>query len=249
MKLKIKITTFLFILLLSVSAYAQEDTYIVRFNDSMQLFSAKEKQGINYTVATEEELREYIEAGIVEDYEPNYEVVAIETNAEEVEGTIPEVKPNWNFDMVNAAFAYNIGTMGNEVKVAVIDSGLHSDDMIRAQILNGYDFIKNEETDEKVDNDNTKGGYHGTLVSSIIARQNVGSGTGIAARAHIMPLRALDYDETEQTNTGTLDNVIAAIKYAINEDCDVINMSIGIKGSDISKENLSTLSMTINEAV
>ncbi len=249
MKIKIKITTLLFIILLSVTAFAQEDTYIVRFNDSMQLFSANEKQGINYTVATQEELQEYIEAGIVEHYEPNYEVFAIETNAEEVEETLPEVKPNWNFDMVNAAFAYNLGAMGNEVKVAVIDSGLHSDDMLKPQILDGYDFIENRKTYDDVNNDNADGDYHGTLVSSIIARQNIGYGTGIAARAHIMPLRVLKYDPVEKNNMGNLDDIIAAIEYATKAGCDVINMSLGIRGSEILEENLSTLSIAIQKAV
>ena len=249
MKLKIKISTLLFILLLSVTAFAQEDTYIVRFNDSMQLFSLKDDDGIDFAVANREELAEYIEAGIVEHYEPNYEVFAIETNAEETESTVPEVEVNWNFNMVNAAFAYKIGAMGNEVKVAVIDSGLCSDDMLKSQILNGYDFITDNPTDKNVNNDNADGRYHGTIVSSIIARQNIGYGTGIAARAHIMPLRVLDYDETEGTSIGTLDDIIDAIEYATNAGCDIINMSLGIKGSDISEENLSTLSLAINKAV
>ena len=248
--MKLKISTLLFILLLSVTAFAKEDTYIVRFNDSMQLFSSRENQGINYTVATQEELEEYIEAGIVEDYEPNYEVFAIETNAEEVEETLPEVKPNWNFDMVNAAFAYKIGAMGNDVKVAVIDSGLHSDDMLKPQILNGYDFIENKKTYDDVNNDNADGGYHGTLVSSIIARQNGGSGTGIAARAHIMPLRVLKYNPVEKNNTGNLDDIIAAIEYATYIDkCDVINLSLGIRASGISEDEVTTLSTAIQNAV
>ncbi|MBR2885129.1 MAG: S8 family serine peptidase, partial [Clostridia bacterium] len=250
MKLKIKISTFLFILLLSVSAYAQEDTYIVRFNDSMQLFSANEKQGINYTVATQEELEEYIEAGIVEDYEPNYEVFAIETYAEEAEETQPEVVSNWNFDMVNAAFAYKVGAMGNDIKVAVIDSGLHSDDMIRAQILNGYDFITDKPTDKNVSNDNADGGYHGTIVSSVIARTNHGYGTGISPKAHIMPLRVLSYNTAKETNTGSLDDIIAAIEYATYTDkCDVINLSLGIRASGIAKDELTTLGEAIQNAV
>lgn len=243
MKLKIKISTFLFILLLSVSAYAQEDTYIVRFNDSVQLFSAKEKQGINYTVATEEELREYIDAGIVEDYEPNYEVVAIEPVTVETEQSVSDdIVDNWNFNMVNAAFAYKTGAMGNEVKVAVIDSGLYSDYMIRSQILNGYDYIDNKGTDAFVEND---GSYHGTVVSSIIARQNNGYGTGIAPRVSIVPLRVLD-----DNGAGNVADVISAIIDATDTyKCDVINLSLVLSNSEATESNLTTLQKAINNAV
>ena len=249
MNFKIKIGTLLFIIFLSVSAYAQEDTYIVRFNDSMQLFSARDDGGIDFAVATREELQEYIEAGIVEHYEPNYEVYAIETSTDEEESTVPEVVSNWNFEMINAAFSYKLGAMGNEVKVAVIDSGVNSDDKIKAQILNGYDFVNNIETDETVKNDDPRGGYHGTVVSSIIARSNTGIGTGIAARAHIMPLKVLDYNEEKETNTGNVADIISAIEYATKAGCDVINLSLGIEGEGVGQQTLTTLSKKIKEAV
>lgn len=248
--MKIKISTLLFVILLSVTAFAQEDTYIVRFNDSMQLFSVREKQGVNYTVATPEELQEYIAAGIVEDYEPNYDVLAIETNARETQIPQTEVVSNWNFDMIKASFAYKLGAMGNDIKVAVIDSGLHSDDMIRSQILDGYDFITDTATDEYVDNDNVDGSYHGTIVSSVIARTNGGYGTGISAKAYIMPLRVLNYNEEKKANIGSLSDIIDAIEYATYTDkCDVINLSLGIMASEISKEKLTTLSDAIQNAV
>ncbi len=243
MKHKIKISTFLFIFLLSASAFAQEDTYIVRFNDSMQLFSSRENQGINYTVATQEELEEYIEAGIVEDYEPNYDVVAIEPVTVETEGTVSDdIVDNWNFNKINAAFAYKTGAMGNEVKVAVIDSGLNSDYMIRPQILNGYDYINNVETDASVKND---GSYHGSVVSSIIARQNNGYGTGIAPRVSIVPLRVLD-----DNGAGNVANVIRAIEDATDKyNCDVINLSLVLSNGEATESNLTTLQKAINNAV
>ncbi|MBQ6937370.1 MAG: S8 family serine peptidase [Clostridia bacterium] len=249
MKLKIKISTFLFIFLLSVTAFAQEDTYIVRFNDSVQLFSAKDNDGVDFAVATQEELQEYIEAGIVEHYEPNYEVVAIEPMTVETEQVSTDIVDNWNYEMVNAKFADNLGVMGVDVKVAVIDSGLCSDDMIRSQILNGYDYITDKETDKDVCNDNAEGRYHGTTVSSIIARKNTGRGTGIAKRAFIMPLRVLSYNEEKKTNIGSLSDIISAIDYATKAGCDVINLSLALEGEDIQPQNLTTLSGVINNAV
>ena len=122
--------------------------------------------------------------------------------------------------------------------------------MIRSQILNGYDFIEDEKTYDDVKNDNADGGYHGTLVSSVIARQNIGYGTGIAARAHIMPLRVLKYDPVEKNNMGNLDDIIAAIEYATYTDkCDVINLSLGIRASGIAKDELTTLGEAIQNAV
>lgn len=250
-KMKIKISTLFFIILLSVSAcvYAQADTYIVRFNDSVQMFDSEEDTGINFTVATAEELQEYIDAGIVEDYEPNYEVVAIEPVTEETEETTPTITDNWNYNMINAQFANNLRVMGTDVKVAVIDSGLCSDDMIRSQILNGYDFIENVETDEEVNNDNAEGQYHGTTVSSVIVRKNIGCGTGIAERARIMPLRVLAYDETKQSSMGSLADIIDAIEYATEAKCDVINLSLALVGEGIVEEDLTTLSDAITNAV
>lgn len=247
MKLKIKISTILFILLLSASAFAQEDTYIVRFNDSMQLFSLRDDDGIDFAVATKEELEEYIEAGIVEDYEPNYDVVAIEPMAQETDQV--DIVDNWNYEMINAKFADNLGVTGVDVKVAVIDSGLNSDDMIRSQILDGYDYITDKKTNKDVCNDNAEGRYHGTTVSSVIVRKNAGYGTGVAKRAFIMPLRVLSYNEEKKTNTGSLSDIISAIDYATKAGCDVINLSLALEGEDIQLQNLTTLSKVINNAV
>ncbi len=242
MKLKIKISTILFIILLSVSAFAQEDTYIVRFNDSMQFFGLRGDDGIDFTVATEQELEEYLEAGIVEHYEPNYEVFAIEPVTGETDGTVPDLADNWNFDMVKAQFAYKTGAQGNDVKVAIIDSGLNSDYMIRSQILPGYDYINNIETDASVKNDGT---YHGTAVSSIIARQNNGYGTGIAKGVSIVPLRVLD-----DNGSGNVADVISAIIDAIDKyKCDVINLSLVLSNSEATPSNLTTLQKVINDAV
>ena len=201
MKLKLKLMfVALCMFLVSVSAYAfdGEDTYLVTFRDTAKLYGLSPNTERNYIVASSEDLSEYLDAGIVAEYEPNHKV---------------ELFGEWNLDLVNSDFASELGCLGNDVKVGVIDSGLYPFQELDDNVISGKNYIDNNyDTSDNIG--------HGTFVTGIIASES----RGIAHRCKIIPLKC--FDEGKDTYVDVLLN---AIYDAVDVyDCDVINMSLGV---------------------
>lgn len=146
---------------------------------------------------------------------------------------------NWGLDLVNAPEVWNRGYTGQGVVVAVIDSGVdythpdldnniwvnsdeiagnRKDDDGNGYIddIRGWDFVNRDNNPM----DDTDG--HGTHIAGIIAAENNGFGvTGVAFNAKIMPVRVLD------SSGGTIADIAAGIRYAVDNGADVINLSLG----------------------
>lgn len=106
---------------------------------------------------------------------------------------------------------------GDNVTVAVIDTGcdLNHED-IKDNLVNGYNFIETNK-------DPIDGNGHGTHVAGTIAAINNGKGVvGVAPKAKIMPIKALD-----DSGMGSNNNVGSAIMWAIENGADIITMSLG----------------------
>jgi serine protease len=109
-------------------------------------------------------------------------------------------------------------SQGAGVTVAVIDTGVSPEPDLAAQLLPGYDWVAG-----------TAGGTadgegHGTHVAGIIAAV-AGNGIGVAGlapKAKILPLRALD-----NFGSGYESDIASAIIYAADHGAGVINMSLG----------------------
>ncbi len=149
--------------------------------------------------------------------------------------------------MISAPQAWGYITDAKDVVIAVIDSGVAID---HEDLKNNIWTNENEDPYNKVDDDGNgfaddvhgwdfidndsdprprigpgsdfEGATHGTLIAGIIAAQgNNGLGvTGVAHRAEIMPLRALDSD-----GKGNTSKVARALVYAIENGADIINLS------------------------
>lgn len=112
---------------------------------------------------------------------------------------------------------------GAGTTVAVLDTGVRADHPeLSGSLTAGYDFVDDDATPEDLENgtdddgdgltDETVG--HGTHVAGIVHL--------VAPEAKIMPLRVLDSDAT-----GNVFLIAEAAQYAIKNDADVINMSLG----------------------
>lgn len=155
----------------------------------------------------------------------------------------------WNNDIINAPEVWNQGYTGEGITVAVIDSGVdifHED--LRDNIWqntgevfgDGIDNDGNGFVDDRFgwnfgegqNNYNILPGTeydsqgHGTHVAGTIAAANNGRGmTGVAYNSNIMAVRMGDVNASgEFVNGGDLSQ---AIRYAVDNGADVINMSLG----------------------
>ena len=133
----------------------------------------------------------------------------------------PDYNKQWNFRAINVEQAWD-ETKGEGVTVAVIDTGVSQvPDLKLTKFVKGYDFVNNKE-DASDDNG------HGTHVAGTIAQStNNGYGVaGIAYEASIMPLKVLS-----GSGGGTIADIAEAIKFAADNDADIINMSVGGGGA------------------
>ena len=110
-------------------------------------------------------------------------------------------------------------TLGvTDVVVAILDSGISAahEDFDSARVRAGYDFVND-------DNDPADDHGHGTHVAGIAAAATDNT-TGMAgiAQSDILPVKVLD-----QNLAGTWADVAAGITWAVDNDADVINLSLG----------------------
>ena len=121
---------------------------------------------------------------------------------------------------VGTTFPNDLGYNGEGIKIAVIDTGvdhLHPDLFgfgPSGKIVGGYNFV--DEGKMPVD---TNG--HGTEVSGIIASD--GQLSGIAPKASIFAYKVSDDGKNVSS-----DLIIKAINKAIEDDVDIINISLGV---------------------
>ncbi len=152
------------LMLFGITASAAEDRYIIKFNDSVQFFDADgETNNKDYLSVSADELQDYIDAGVVEFYGPDFEVELYAAT--------------WNLDSIKLDFPHYIGCAGSGVRIGVIDSGIV--DGIAPNVIPGYNYI-DDNTDTSDDDT-----LHGTLVSGIAAI----SPCGVALGAQFVPLK------------------------------------------------------------
>jgi membrane-anchored mycosin MYCP len=149
------------------------------------------------------------------------------------EGGEPLNKRPWprNFIGLEQAQQYNRGTIetgsqaGERVRIAIIDSGVAADlpDVFGSRVVDGYDaWDKNSKG--KCDSDLDVG--HGTAVAAIAAGNAIGKDfIGVAPEAEILPIRVFTGDTREGGDAGKSQIVAGAIKDAVDNGADVINVS------------------------
>ncbi|MEV7227945.1 type VII secretion-associated serine protease mycosin [Polymorphospora sp. NPDC051019] len=123
----------------------------------------------------------------------------------------------WHLRFLNVTKAHQI-TQGNEVKVAVIDTGVEPHPDLRENLLTGTDVAPGGTGDGREDADS-----HGTGMAGLIAAHGTldeASTLGIAPKAKVIPIR-----DTTPTSTGDGNRLAAGIDWAIENGASVINIS------------------------
>lgn len=127
-----------------------------------------------------------------------------------------EVIP-WGIEYVGAPVMWET-TKGEGVKVAVIDTGIDIDhpDLVD-NIKGGYNTIKKKGS---YDDDNG----HGTHVAGIIGAVDNDIGVvGVAPEVDLYAVKALD-----ENGDGYVSDIVEAIQWCIDNDIDIVNMSLGL---------------------
>ena len=134
---------------------------------------------------------------------------------------------NWGYNTLNIQTAKSMGLTGNGIKIAILDTGINLDHP-DLKISGGQSFVEGIST---FDDDFG----HGTHVAGIIAAQDNEIGTiGVAPDSQIYSVKVLN-----KFGEGVQSNVIAGINWAIEQQMDVINLSItSQQGSYLLKEAL-----------
>jgi minor extracellular serine protease Vpr len=136
---------------------------------------------------------------------------------------------------VGADYPFEMGVNGKGIKIAVIDTGVnfaHPDfvtDGKNSDLLKGYDFVEMDSFPQ-----DTNG--HGTQVAGIISAN--GQLRGIAPEAEIFAYRVSDDGESVPSTL-----IVNAIKRAMQDDVDIINISLGVNMTH------SQIERTVNDAI
>ena len=140
-------------------------------------------------------------------------VKALETTSEEI---IPT-----GVQMVNASYMWDRGITGKDIVVAIIDTGCDTDHPdLKDQIIGGRNFTSDDNGDPNIYEDYNG---HGTHVAGTVAAQKNGQGVvGVAPGAKLLILKGLD-----RRGSGSLEGLISAVNYAIEQNVDIISMSLG----------------------
>jgi len=136
---------------------------------------------------------------------------------------------------VGVKYPSELGFDGAGIKIALIDTGIdyNHPDLLgygpEGKVVGGYDFVDNDQTPL-----DTNG--HGTEVAGIIAAD--GQLIGIAPKSKILAYRVSNDGESVSS-----DLIIMAIKQAIEDKADIINISLGVNRTN------QRIDDAVNEAV
>jgi subtilisin family serine protease len=133
----------------------------------------------------------------------------------------PSQTTDWGVDRIDADLTWSLST-GVGVKVAVIDTGIDKDHP-DLSVAGGINFVsknpRKPADPNKWDDDNG----HGTHVAGIVGALDNDIGVvGVAPNADLYAVKVLD-----RNGSGWLGDVISGIEWAVANDMDVINMSLG----------------------
>ena len=134
----------------------------------------------------------------------------------------PQFSSQWAHTATGIRAAWELGLYGNDVTVAVLDSGIYEHADLAENLLPGINYVKPNSVTPADPDDLTDTVGHGTKVAGVIcAAANARGVVGAAHRAKVLPLKVAGSSDFKNSY------VAGAINQAIELSVDVISMSFG----------------------
>ena len=135
-----------------------------------------------------------------------------------------EYLETWSIHNINAESVHASGTTGKGVRVGIIDSGIdytHPD--LKDNYIDGKNFISRG----RPSNDPIDVYGHGTHVAgTVCASMNGWGAVGVAPSCDLYALKVLN-----DSGSGRTSDILAAVEWAVEQELDVINLSLGSLGN------------------
>lgn len=160
-----------------------------------------------------------------------------------------EYEESWGVTRIGSAVAHDASLLGTGVKIAILDTGIDYNHLQLSKAFQtdnkGISFV--QDVNGVVSNpdpmDDSSNG-HGTHVAGIIAAAMDGTGTvGVAPQAQLLAVKVLD-----GSGFGTIGWVLSGIDWAIGQQVDIINMSLGLSAESPGLEALEAACQTAWDA-
>ncbi len=133
--------------------------------------------------------------------------------------TADEYSDSWGVQHIGSETVHINNIKGTGVKIAVIDTGIdYTHEDLNDNYKGGYDFVFDDDDpfDDSYDS-------HGSHVAGIIAAEKNGIGVvGVAPEAWLYAVKVLD-----GAGFGLLSDLIAGIEWAVDNEMDIANISMG----------------------
>ncbi|MDK2562751.1 S8 family peptidase [Romboutsia sedimentorum] len=136
-----------------------------------------------------------------------------------------ESKTPYGIEMIKAKTIWDDSNQGNGIKIAVIDSGCDiNHESLKDNIVAVRNFTDEDGKSHNIVVDRVGHGTH--VIGTIAANGKNNTIMGVAPKADIYVLKAID-----RTGSGKVSWVVNAIYYAIEQNVDIISMSLGMPKS------------------
>jgi len=139
-------------------------------------------------------------------------------------------------EMLGIPYIHNLGYSGEDVRVAVFDTGflLTHEALQHINVIDTYDFIQNDKNVSDEDGDMTGQHNHGTRVLGVLGGYSPGNLIGPAYSAEYALAKTEDVSSETHIEE---DNWIAAAEWADSLGADIISSSLGYSEFDKGEED------------